>query len=175
MIISLIGFMGTGKSAVGKELAERLNYQHLDTDREIEKRTGRSIPEIFESEGEEYFRKLESELLKDILEDNGEIVLSTGGGIVLSPLNRKLLKEKSIPVLLEAGAREIYERVKNDTHRPLLRVSDPLAEIENLLAERKEYYHEFNLRIKTDGLEIEEIAEEILDRLEFLDEEGMRK
>ena len=62
MIISLIGFMGTGKSAVGKELAERLNYQHLDTDREIEKRTGRSIPEIFEREGEEYFRKLESEL-----------------------------------------------------------------------------------------------------------------
>ena len=169
MIISLVGFMGTGKSAVGKELAERLNYQYFDTDTEIEKRTGKSITEIFENQGEEYFRKVESDVLKGILEYSKKIVLATGGGIVLSFENRRLLREKTFPVLLEAGAREIYNRIKTDSARPLLRVSDPLAEIESLVEKRKEYYNDFDLRIKTDGLGIEEIVEEIISRLNFVD------
>ncbi|MFP4661876.1 MAG: shikimate kinase, partial [Halanaerobiales bacterium] len=164
MIISLIGFMGTGKSSVGEKLSDRLQYQYLDTDDEIVNRAGISIPEIFEKYGEKYFRQLEKDALERVVICNKDIVLSTGGGIVLSAYNRRILKEKTTAVLLSATAEEIYSRVKDDSNRPLLDVVDPLQEIQSLLEKRNKYYNEFELKVETDSHSIDEIVDIIIEK-----------
>ncbi|MGB4372095.1 MAG: shikimate kinase, partial [Halanaerobiales bacterium] len=99
MLIALIGFMGSGKSSVGRELARRLAYSFIDTDQEIERKSRMTIPEIFKTYGEAYFRQLEEEVLVEIIENNKEMVLATGGGIILSESNRSILREKTTIIL----------------------------------------------------------------------------
>ncbi len=162
MIIALIGFMGTGKSSVGKLLAERLNFHFYETDNQIKKKAAMPIPEIFEKHGEKYFRQLEKDVLERAVLSKEDIVLSTGGGIVLSAYNRRILKEKTTPVLLTATVEEIFERVKDDSNRPLLAVEKPVEEIKLLLEKRDKYYKEFDFEIATDGLDLEEIVDVII-------------
>lgn len=162
MKVSLIGFMGSGKSTVGKLLAQRLDLKFLETDNIIEKKEGKSINEIFSSAGEKYFRRLEEKVLEDIVHKHKDFVLSTGGGIVLSKKNRKLLKKSTFPVFLETSAEEIYKRTINDNNRPLLKTDDPLKTINKLLQERKSNYYQFSCIINTDNKNPEQIVHEII-------------
>lgn len=165
MIISLVGFMGTGKSLVGQSLAKEINFKFYDTDYEIEKSTGLTIAKIFADYEEDYFRKLEKDTLIKLINKKENIVLATGGGIVLEAENRKVLQKKTVPFLLRATAEEIYDRLKNDQGRPLLAVDDPLEEIRRLLNDRKRLYEEFANKVDTDQLSVKEIVELIIRRV----------
>lgn len=153
--------MGTGKTSVGKLLAKKMKFNFLDTDNQIEKREGLSIPEIFANKGEDYFRSLEEKVLADIINTEQNFVLATGGGIVISPKNRKLLLNSTKSFLLEAGPEEIYRRTKADSERPLLETDNPLQKIKELLAERREYYQCFPNKIDTEEKLPVEIVEDI--------------
>ncbi|TDX45410.1 shikimate kinase [Orenia marismortui] len=161
MNISLIGFMGTGKSTIGHKLAERLNYKFIDLDEEIVKIDGRPIPTIFAENGEKYFRDLESKATAEISKDNNQVI-ATGGGIVLRPKNIEYLKSKGIVVLLEASAEVIFERTQHDNNRPLLEVADPLAKIKTMMEERADKYNCTEHQIDTTALSVEEVIEEII-------------
>jgi shikimate kinase len=141
MNIILIGFMGVGKSTVGRLLASELRLSLLDTDELIEQTEERTISEIFRTDGEERFRVLESEVL-ETLQDYDNYVLSTGGGIVLKAENVARLKSLGRVVLLTADPPVIYERVKRETHRPLLQTADPQAEITKILERRRPFYQQ---------------------------------
>ena len=163
MKISLIGFMATGKSTVGKLLSQKMGLKFLETDQLIELSEDKSIPQIFAQYGENYFRQLEKEILNEIIKKRDSFVLSTGGGIVLARENRSLLKQETIPFLLQADPETIYQRTKNEENRPLLAQPDPKKTIETLLAQRAEYYNQFKPKIKTDHKTPVEIAAEIMD------------
>ena len=139
--IFLVGLMGAGKSTVGRLLAKRLGKRFVDTDHEIEKRNGVTIPVIFEIEGEEGFRKRERDVLADLANES-DLVLSTGGGIVLRPDNRATLKEKGFVVYLNARPELLAERTRHDKGRPLLNVADPLARLRELYTVRDPLYRE---------------------------------
>ncbi len=161
MNIILIGFMGTGKTAVGKLLAAELKLDYLDTDELIERTEKRSISEIFKRDGEEAFRRLETGVLKT-LQDYDNFVLSTGGGMVLRDENVALLKPLGPVVLLRAPAEVIYRRIKGERHRPLLDVADPLAEIRKILAYREPFYDRAaDHTVETEALTPEGVAKEI--------------
>lgn len=145
MNIVLIGFMGTGKSAVGRVLARRTDFRHLDTDAEIERRAGKTVPQIFGDDGEAAFRALETEFLASLTvsQEDGPLVLSTGGGTPLRPENAALLKQIGTVVWLQVAPEAILSRVAHSLHeRPLLAAHqvDPLVRIESLLASREEAY-----------------------------------
>ena len=139
--VFLIGLMGAGKSTVGRILARRLGKHFVDTDHEIEKRNGVTIPVIFEIEGEEGFRRREQELLADLAQEK-DLVLSTGGGIVLKPENREVLRNHGFVVYLNARPELLAERTKHDRTRPLLNVEDPLTRLRELHAVRDPLYRE---------------------------------
>ncbi|MFH1390437.1 MAG: shikimate kinase [Candidatus Margulisiibacteriota bacterium] len=167
MNIILIGFMGSGKSSVGKALAKRLNIEFLDTDELIEGVEGKKISRIFKEEGEDHFRALETDTLKTLKSYKG-FVLSAGGGIVLRQENIDLLKEIGKVVLLTAEPDKIHERVGRETHRPLLNVSDPRAEIARLLEKRRPSYQAAaDLTIDTTTLSVTEVAEKIIKELKL--------
>ena len=161
MKIALIGFMATGKTTVGQILAEKKGLLFIETDRLIEEEEQRSIADIFENEGEQYFRRLEKKVLREVLLTGKDFVLSTGGGIILDSENRQLLKKKTFPILLEASPSEIYRRTREQGHRPLLDTKDPEQEIKKLLKKRQDYYHDFKNRVLTDGKKPLQIAAEI--------------
>src|SRR5512134_3786225 len=139
--IFLVGMMGAGKTTVGRQLARRLGKTFFDTDHEIQKRTGVSIPTIFEIEGEGGFRRRESAVLAALasLED---AVLATGGGIVIAPDNRRLLKERGTVVYLRAAVDDLFARTRHDRTRPLLQTEDPRARLDELFAARDPLYRE---------------------------------
>ena len=139
--IFLVGLMGAGKSTVGRLLARRLSMRFVDTDHEIEKRNGVTIPVIFEIEGEDGFRRREQEVLADLAQEQG-LVLNTGGGIVLRPENREALRNHGFVVYLNARPELLAERTKHDRSRPLLNVEDPLARLRQLHAVRDPLYRE---------------------------------
>ena len=164
--ICLTGYMGSGKTTVGRIASERLGAAFADTDEMIVKQHGRSIPDIFREEGETYFRKLEEELLARLADGEGleNTVLSTGGGIVLSALNRKNLKKIGKVIYLRAGAQCLYERVKNESGRPLLDTDDLMKRISEMLAVRAALYEEAaDVIIDTDGLDIESTVKAVTD------------
>ena len=130
---------GSGKSTIGKRLAAKLGYRFFDADKELEARCGVSVPTIFELEGEEGFRKREETLVDD-LSSWDEIVLATGGGVVLREANRLALKERGYVVYLETNVSELMHRLRNDTKRPLLQGSDPRAKLEQLAMQRVPLY-----------------------------------
>ena len=139
--IFLVGLMGAGKSTVGRILARRLGKRFVDTDHEIEKRNGVTIPVIFEIEGEDGFRRREQEVLADLAQEK-DLVLSTGGGIVLKPENREALRNHGFVVYLNARPELLAERTKHDRTRPLLNVEDPLTRLRELYAVRDPLYRE---------------------------------
>lgn len=132
--------MGAGKTTVGKKLAKSLSRQFVDLDHEIEKNTGVSIPTIFEIEGEAGFRCRESQALERSF--GHSLVISTGGGVVLSPANRAWMSARGFVVYLHASAELLYARTKNDKGRPLLQVADPLSKIRSLVEKRDPLYRE---------------------------------
>ncbi len=139
--IFLIGLMGAGKSTVGRLLARRLGKRFVDSDHEIEKRNGVTIPVIFEIEGEDGFRRREQEVLVDLAQET-DLVLSTGGGIVLRSDNREVLRNQGFVVYLSARPELLAERTRHDRSRPLLNVDDPLARLRELYAVRDPLYRE---------------------------------
>jgi shikimate kinase len=139
--IYLIGLMGAGKTTVGRQLARRLGRPFFDSDHEIVARTGVAIPTIFEIEGEDGFRRREAQTIAE-LTSNNNLVMATGGGVVLNPENRRLLNETGWVVYLNVPPALLFERTRHDRNRPLLRVADPLAKLEELHAIRDPLYRE---------------------------------
>lgn len=131
--------MGVGKTTIGRQLAELLGYEFVDSDREIESRTGASIPWIFDVEGEDGFRQRE-ELVIDELSQRPNIVLGTGGGAVIRESNRQHLKSRGLVVYLKADLDELLKRTAHDKNRPLLQTDDPRARLESLIHERGPWY-----------------------------------
>ena len=161
MNIVLIGFMGSGKTTVGKALSEKCGREFLDTDALIEAEEGRKISEIFAKEGEGHFRTLENATLRRLLESEDKII-STGGGIVTSVDNRKLLKDAGRVVYLRVKPETVVKRLKGDESRPLLLGEDKLEKVERLLSARRMLYEEVaDLIIDVDNLTAAEIADKI--------------
>ena len=165
MNISLIGMMGSGKTTISKLLVQALSdFNFVDTDELIVKSENMSINDIFALKGENYFRKVESKILTSVLTSDFQII-STGGGIVKSSENLSLLKEKSMVFYLKASVETLYERVKNNTERPLLNNSDMLKKLETLLNERKELYEKAHFVIDTDDKSSNIVVQEIIEKL----------
>jgi shikimate kinase len=139
--IYLVGLMGAGKTTIGRQLARRLGRRFYDSDHEIVARTGVPIPTIFEIEGEEGFRRRESLAIAEMTSGT-DIVLATGGGVVLSPENRKRLHDTGWVVYLNVPPLMLFERTRHDRNRPLLRVENPLGKLEELHALRDPLYRE---------------------------------
>lgn len=155
--------MGAGKTTVGKELATIMNCNFIDLDETIEKNYGK-ISDIFKKKGEEYFRQIETLELKK-LNIQETFVLSTGGGIVLKDENIKILQTLGYVFYLEASTDTIYERIKNQKHRPLLNTPDPKRSIEEILSKRKKLYENSGEKITVNNKNVKEIAEEIYERI----------
>jgi shikimate kinase len=164
--IFLIGPMGAGKSTVGKLLAEKLNYQFLDSDHEIENRTGATIPMIFDIEGEPGFRKREAAMIDD-LSQRTEIVLATGGGVVETDSNRQHLRSRGVVIYLRSSVDALINRTKNDRNRPLLQTDNPAQVLRELMEKREPWYLEMaDLVIETQQTSVHKVVRRILDKLE---------
>lgn len=164
--IALIGFMGVGKSTVGRLVAHRLGHEFVDVDEMIEKRARRKITEIFETDGEEAFRKLEREVLNE-LKSGTKKVISTGGGLVAYGDNLERLKKFAVVVCLWATPEIIWQRVKNQKHRPLLNGEDPKRTIRELLAKRGPFYKQADILINTDRRTTRQVAQQLIHQYEL--------
>lgn len=164
--IALIGFMGAGKTAVGRLLAEKLGKGLMETDKLIEKKAGKSIPDIFNQDGETVFRQLELEVVGEVAGDKNQVI-ACGGGVVLNRENVDCLKESSVVVYLTAPPEVILQRVLADTSvRPLLRSKDKAETIRRLMRCRKPLYEQAaDITIDTSEMNIDEVAEHIIARL----------
>ena len=164
--IALIGFMGTGKTAVGKLLAKKLGKEFYELDRLIEQKAGKIIPEIFKEDGEIAFRELEIEVTKEVSEKENT-VMACGGGVVLNKINIDRLKNKATIVYLTASPEVILERTSKDAEvRPLLEVANPTRTIKELLKFRKPFYDRAaDIKINTSRLSIGSAAEKIIVKL----------
>jgi len=159
--IVLTGFMGTGKTAVGREVARRLGRPFVDMDAVIETRAGKPISRIFAAEGEPAFRQMEADLCGELAGQDGAVI-ATGGGALVNPANREALAASSVLVCLQAGVDEILERVGKAEDRPLLSVSDPGSEVRELLAGRRDAYAAIPWQVDTNGRTLSQIADEIV-------------
>jgi shikimate kinase len=159
--IYLVGFMGTGKTAVGKELAKRKKWRFVDLDELIELRDKRTIADIFTKEGEPYFRRIEKQVLKEVAKEN-KFVVACGGGIVINPDNIKTMKETGIIICLSASPQVILERTSGYGHRPLLNVAEPKKQIELLLKIRTPYYAKADKTIDTSKMSVKEAVDKVL-------------
>ena len=159
--LALIGFMGAGKSSVGRLVADQLHFDYLDTDDLIQARTGRTISNIFKEEGEAFFRKLERQLVKE-LTARKRTVIATGGGLPTVAANLASLKTHALVVCLWASPAKIWERVRNQTHRPLLRDPNPSLKIRELLAVREPFYRQADVLINTDLRSAREVAQQVV-------------
>lgn len=169
----LIGFMGSGKTSVGRKLADLCKRPLEDTDRLIEKEQQMPITGIFAQKGEEAFRQMETELLKELKNRNDGIILSTGGGLPLREENRRLLKEAGIVVYLRTRPETVLGRLAHDTTRPLLQGENVSEKVHRLMEDRENHYldacHEI---VETDGKSVREIALEIQKLLYRKEEES---
>ena len=148
--VYLVGLMGSGKTTIGRILAKRLGLPFMDTDREVEERTGVSIPTIFEIEGEDGFRRRESQVVEDCTRMSNAIV-ATGGGVVLRPENRENLTKSGFVVYLNVPPHILWERTRADKNRPLLKVEDPLRKLQELFVVRDPLYREVADLVVDDG------------------------
>lgn len=168
--IILVGLMGAGKTTVGRALAKKLQRRFIDSDHEIEARTGASIPLIFEIEGEEGFRQREAEVIRDLASQPG-IVLATGGGAILRPENRAALKAGGIVIYLRASISSILQRTSHDKSRPLLQTADPRRRLEELTRVREPLYLEVaDMVIETGRPNVQSLVQTILTELDRLDQ-----
>ncbi|MES2900525.1 MAG: iron-containing alcohol dehydrogenase, partial [Pseudomonadota bacterium] len=164
--------MGAGKTTIGRILARKLGKRFIDSDHEIEARTGASIPWIFEIEGEASFRRREAEVIADLSALDG-IVLATGGGAVLSAANRAHLKQRGRVIYLRANVASILIRTSHDKNRPLLQTADPRKKLEELTAQREPLYREIaDLVIDTGRPNVQSMVQTILAQLEALENSG---
>jgi shikimate kinase len=159
--IVLVGFMGTGKSAVGKLLAKKLNMDFLESDEMIETREKMSVKDIFEKKGEPYFRLVEKEVVKEA-SSRKNLVISAGGGAIVDEANLKTLKNSGIIICLKASPEIILKRTKDLKTRPLLNVPDPKKQIEDLLKKREPYYNKADYSIETDNLSVDEVVAKVM-------------
>ena len=155
----LIGFMGTGKTSAGRLVAEQLHFDFLDTDEMIQTRTGRTIADIFAKNGESTFRSLERDVVAELASRN-KTVISTGGGLPANPENLASLKTHALVVCLWASPEKIWERVRNQSHRPLLHDPDPQRKIKELLELRAPFYRQADVLINTDLRSAREVAQQ---------------
>jgi len=165
--VIVTGFMGTGKTAVGREVARRLDRPFVDMDAEIETRAGKPIPRIFAEDGEAAFRQIESALCEELSARRG-LVIATGGGALVDPVNRARMMESGTVVCLTCDVDEILRRVSGNPDRPLLDVADPRAEIERLLEARREAYAAIPWQIDTTGLSVEEVAARVIELVDII-------
>jgi len=163
--IVLVGFMGTGKTEVGKILAQRLKRQRLCIDDMIEWKMGKPIASIFKEDGEEYFRKIESEIVKAASKDK-DVVIDAGGGVVMDEINVRRLRERGVIFCFTARPEVILERTKAYSHRPLLNTEDPVASIAELMKQRSEYYKRADYTIETSDITPNEIADKVIKVME---------
>ena len=159
--IVLVGMMGAGKTTVGEFLSAKLNRELKDIDRVIEQEQKKSIIEIFTDDGEEAFRKLESETIEKF-SNMSDLIISTGGGALEKANNLSNLQKNGIIIYLKADIEELFKRVKNETQRPLLKEQDPLEVIKKLIKKRKKFYLMADITIITDNKSPEKITEEII-------------
>ncbi len=141
MLLSLVGLPGSGKTTVGRQLARRLRLRFVDSDQAIESRLGCSIREFFEREGEPRFRDIEAEVIETLMQDC-DCVVSTGGGAVLREENRRHLRQRGRVIYLKSTPEELFRRLRHDTNRPLLQVSDPMSRLRELFEYRDPLYSE---------------------------------
>lgn len=164
--VILIGFMGCGKSTVGIRLSYRLRRVIEDTDKLVEKKEGKTISAIFKEQGEAAFREMETACLKELLLTKEERIISTGGGLPMRKENHELLRQLGVVVYLKISPECVWERLSEDTTRPLLQCEDPLARIKELLAQRAPVYEEAaDIVVDVDGKNMEQVLAEILERL----------
>lgn len=160
--IVLIGFMGTGKSTIGRELSRRTSWKFLDMDQLIEKEQGRTIPEIFAAEGEEYFRQLERDLVKR-LSAKSRLIISTGGGTAKNPDNVADFKKKGVVICLYADVDDIYARTSRRGRRPVLdQYEDRRQAIVELLAQRQPMYDQADYKVCTSNTNMNDVCNEII-------------
>ena len=163
--VLLVGMMGSGKTTVGRILAQRLGYPHVDSDEQVRRATGKTVAEIFETSGEAAFRAHEKQALAEALSSDGPVVVSVAGGAVLDPDNRRRLRQAGLVVWLKAGMPTLAQRVVGADHRPLLD-DDPLAALTRLYRDRRPLYQEVaDVVVDVEGLTPEETAQKILAHL----------
>ena len=161
--LALIGFMGTGKSSVGRLVASILHFTFLDTDDVIEARAGATIAEIFKHQGEPTFRAMEMRIVEE-LKKRDKTVVSTGGGLPANEQNMTSLKSHALTICLWASPEKIYHRVKDQKHRPLLNEPDPIEKIRKLLAERERFYRQADVLINTEFRSQKEVAQQVINQ-----------
>ena len=159
--IALIGFMGTGKTSVGRLAAEQLHFNYLDTDEMIQAATGKTIAEIFSRDGEPAFRALEEKIVAELAAKT-RTVISAGGGLPVNPANLAALKTHALVVCLWASPEKIWERVRNQTHRPLLHDPNPQKKIGELLAVREPCYKQADVLLNTELRSLREVAQQVV-------------
>jgi shikimate kinase len=167
--ILLVGFMGCGKSTIGRVLHKSLDYPFIDTDQQIEKQTGKKISTIFEEEGEAAFRQQETQFLEKLIEkQTNHAIISTGGGIVTRPENFPLLRQLGFVIWLTCSPEVIHERTSRNNNRPLLQCDNPKEVIATMLAERDPLYEAAShLKINSSNLDINEVSCGILESARY--------
>ncbi|WP_371018265.1 shikimate kinase [Pseudalkalibacillus sp. JSM 102089] len=161
--VYLTGFMGSGKTTIGEELSQALSLKSVDTDEHLTKMQGKTIPAIFDEEGESAFRKYESASLKDLPTEN--VIISTGGGIVLKEENRTFMKQNGTVIYLHCEPEEIIKRLEGDTSRPLLAGADLKHKVHTIFKERLSLYREAEYEIDTTKRSVGGIVKEICNLL----------
>lgn len=159
--IILTGFMGTGKTVVGKLIAEKTGLIFVDTDALIVEAAGKSINSIFEEDGEDAFRRIETQVLSEACKNKGRVI-STGGGAVTIEGNIRVIKDSGILVALTASSDTILNRIEDEGHRPLLKTDNPKQKIEDLLLERQAFYKKADIVIDTTNISPDTVAEKIV-------------
>ncbi len=162
--IILTGFMGVGKTSVGTQLAKDLGYTFVDTDQLIEADQRLTINAIFSKFGEPYFREVEAKIIGQVMEGGSQVV-STGGGAVIWDMNRAAFKKAGLVVCLTARPEVIYERIKHETHRPLIQTADPQAKIRELLDGRAKFYSQADVIIDTSEKSVADVITAIKERI----------
>lgn len=155
--VYLVGYMGSGKSAIGRRLSYFLRMPYYDMDKEIVRREKMTIPEIFEQKGEAYFRKVETEFLRDFRDEF--CIISTGGGVAINAENRKIMRETGLVLFLDATFPDIWKRIHKDKNRPIVQRSTK-QELEDLFYQRRRYYKSVaHINIRTEGRSLRQIVE----------------
>jgi shikimate kinase len=172
--VVLVGMMGAGKSSIGKRLAAELDIPFVDADSEIEAAANMTIPEIFETYGEDYFRDGERKVIARLLRD-GPRIIATGGGAVADPETRRRIGRKSIAIWLKADVEILLERVKRRSNRPLLKADNPERVLRRLATEREPYYSCADITVRSHNAPHQYVVSEILSRLETCLNDRKRK
>lgn len=164
--VAMVGMMGAGKTAVGRAVAQRLGVPFIDSDAELEAAANLTIPEIFERDGEAFFRKRETEVISRLLTQK-RCILSTGGGAFMAQINRQNISERGVSLWLDAELPLLWQRVRHKETRPLLRTRDPLGTLTEIYQTRKPIYAQADLRVPCSAsLSIEAMAERVIEVLQ---------